>query len=29
MDRLAVALFAMHGLAPRNWPAEVRGALQL
>ncbi|HVV94930.1 MAG TPA: amino acid--[acyl-carrier-protein] ligase [Hyphomicrobiales bacterium] len=29
MDRLAVALFATHGLVPRNWPAEVRGALML
>jgi seryl-tRNA synthetase len=27
MDRLAVALFATHGLLPRNWPAAVRDAL--
>jgi seryl-tRNA synthetase len=27
MDRIAVALFATHGLAPRNWPAETRAAL--
>ena len=29
MDRLAVALFATHGLAPAAWPAGVRAALQL
>ena len=29
MDRLAVALFATHGVDPGTWPAEVRGALGL
>ena len=29
MDRLAVALFATHGVDPATWPAEVRGALGL
>lgn len=29
MDRLAVALFATHGVDPAVWPAEVRGALKL
>jgi seryl-tRNA synthetase len=27
MDRLAVALFATHGVNPENWPASVRSAL--
>jgi len=29
MDRLAVALFCVHGLATAQWPAPVRGALGL
>ena len=29
MDRLAVALFCVHGLAPAGWPASVRAALEL
>ncbi|MBV9219177.1 MAG: amino acid--[acyl-carrier-protein] ligase [Methylobacteriaceae bacterium] len=29
MDRLAVALFATHGLEPRKWPGSVRGTLEL
>jgi len=29
MDRLAVALFAAHGLNPRAWPAPVRDSLSL
>jgi len=29
MDRLAVAMFATHGLDVEAWPASVRGALQL
>jgi seryl-tRNA synthetase len=29
MDRLAVALFATHGVDPAHWPASVRAALQL
>ncbi|HWG75668.1 MAG TPA: amino acid--[acyl-carrier-protein] ligase [Steroidobacteraceae bacterium] len=29
MDRLAVALFCVHGLAPARWPAPVRAALEL
>jgi seryl-tRNA synthetase len=29
MDRLAVALFATHGVDPANWPASVRSALVL
>ena len=29
MDRLAVAVFATHGLDTRKWPAAVRGALAL
>jgi seryl-tRNA synthetase len=29
MDRLAVALFSIHGLEPREWPARVRRALAL
>ncbi|MBV9862636.1 MAG: amino acid--[acyl-carrier-protein] ligase [Alphaproteobacteria bacterium] len=29
MDRLAVALFCLHGLQPRDWPAPVRRALEL
>jgi seryl-tRNA synthetase len=29
MDRLAVAMFATHGLDPKAWPASVRGALKL
>jgi seryl-tRNA synthetase len=29
MDRLAVALFCVHGLAPVSWPATVRAALEL
>jgi seryl-tRNA synthetase len=29
MDRLAVALFATHGVAPAQWPASVRAALGL
>jgi len=29
MDRLAVALFATHGVDARQWPASVRGALNL
>jgi len=29
MDRLAVALFCVHGLDPGRWPAGVRRALQL
>jgi seryl-tRNA synthetase len=29
MDRLAVAMFAMHGLDPAAWPDDVRGALRL
>lgn len=29
MDRLAVALFAQHGIDPARWPATVRHALRL
>ena len=29
MDRLAVAMFATHGLDIEAWPAAVRAALQL
>jgi seryl-tRNA synthetase len=29
MDRLAVALFCIHGLQPAKWPAPVRSALSL
>jgi seryl-tRNA synthetase len=29
MDRLAVAMFAAHGLSPRNWPDTVRAALMM
>jgi seryl-tRNA synthetase len=29
LDRLAVALFARHGLEPARWPAAVRGLLGL
>jgi seryl-tRNA synthetase len=29
MDRLAVALFANHGLEPAQWPASTRRALEL
>jgi seryl-tRNA synthetase len=29
MDRLAVAMFATHGLAPAKWPASVRDLLRL
>jgi seryl-tRNA synthetase len=29
MDRLAVALFCIHGLQPAKWPAPVRAALSL
>jgi seryl-tRNA synthetase len=29
MDRLAVAMFATHGLDPAGWPADVRAALRL
>jgi seryl-tRNA synthetase len=29
MDRLAVALFATHGVDVANWPAPVRDALGL
>jgi seryl-tRNA synthetase len=29
MDRLAVAMFARHGLAVENWPARVQEALAL
>ena len=29
MDRLAVAMFATHGLDPTNWPGDVRAALRL
>jgi seryl-tRNA synthetase len=29
MDRLAVALFATHGVDSRQWPASVRSALSL
>ena len=29
MDRLAVAMFAQHGLDPARWPAGVRAALQI
>ena len=29
MDRLAVALFCVHGLAPARWPEPVRAALEL
>jgi seryl-tRNA synthetase len=29
MDRLAVAMFATHGLDPSAWPADVRSALRL
>jgi seryl-tRNA synthetase len=29
MDRLAVALFCVHGLQPARWPASVRSALAL
>jgi seryl-tRNA synthetase len=29
MDRLAVALFACHGLQTHQWPSSVRGVLQL
>jgi seryl-tRNA synthetase len=29
MDRLAIALFLTHGLAPHAWPAAVRRALSL
>jgi seryl-tRNA synthetase len=29
MDRLAVAMFATHGLDPKQWPREVKAALGL
>jgi seryl-tRNA synthetase len=29
MDRLAVAMFAVHGLDMKTWPAGIRGALSL
>lgn len=29
MDRLAVAMFSIHGLEPDRWPDPVRGALQM
>jgi hypothetical protein len=29
MDRLALALFAAHGLDLAAWPATVRGALMI
>jgi seryl-tRNA synthetase len=29
MDRLAVALFCVHGVTPARWPAAVRAALEL
>ena len=29
MDRLALALFSMHGLDIKSWPARTRGALSL
>jgi seryl-tRNA synthetase len=29
MDRLAVGLFATHGLDPKGWPATVRATLAL
>jgi len=29
MDRLGVALFAVHGMTLKDWPASVRGALKL
>ena len=29
MDRLAIALFANHGLEPREWPESARDALQI
>jgi len=29
MDRLAVAMFATHGLDTAAWPAGVRAALEL
>jgi len=29
MDRLAVAMFAVHGLNPGSWPARVRDLLEL
>jgi len=29
MDRLAVAMFWVHGLKPANWPARVRQALRI
>jgi seryl-tRNA synthetase len=29
MDRLAVAMFAVHGLKIENWPAGVKSALGL
>jgi seryl-tRNA synthetase len=29
MDRLAVAMFAVHGLDVAGWPAPVRAALKL
>jgi len=29
MDRLALALFATHGIDPKQWPAPVRQALAL
>jgi hypothetical protein len=29
MDRLALAMFWIHGLDPATWPAGVRSALSL
>jgi hypothetical protein len=29
MDRLALAMFAIHGLDPQTWPARVRRALAI
>ena len=29
MDRLTVALFAVHGTDPARWPAAVRTALEI
>jgi seryl-tRNA synthetase len=29
MDRLALAVFAIHGIEPREWPMRLRGALSM
>jgi seryl-tRNA synthetase len=29
IDRLAVALFCVHGVEPARWPAQVRQALAM